>query len=531
MPNKLFLTFLTPFLLWLAWPPMPYPITAFFAFVPLLYLEFLIHADDRRRKGTRVFLFSWLAMGLFNLFTTWWIWNAHWSGVITTVLVNGAMMAVPIWGYHLLRRVLPLKQSLIGIPVFWICFETIHKDWDMSWPWLTLGNVFAKNPEWVQWYSWTGVFGGTLWIWIVNILIFAAGVMWWQNRQFLRSIPRLFAILVLLTLPAIWMSWRWYSNYEENGTPVEVVVVQPNFDAYTEKFSLPENEQVKRFLDLAKKAMTDSTRYVVGPETMLPRGFWEPGNQSPALTLIQRFASENQVTVVAGATSFRQYSDGEKTSTARPLQNGQGYYDVYNTSFQVDPKGQIMTYHKNKLVVGVERMPFESVIKPLLGEVVIDLGGASGTLGSDPTPVNFKNGSGHTVGAPICFESVFGEHLGGFVRKGADLLFVITNDDWWGDTNGKLQHLHYARLRAIENRRDIARSANTGISAFIDQRGDLIDPQSYRTQAAIRHTMHSNEEMTYYTTAGDVIGRVSWFVTAFLGLSAFVRGFLRRREG
>src|SRR5207247_2436074 len=110
----------------------------------------------------------------------------------------------------------------------------------------------------------------------------------------------------------------------------------------------------------------------------------------------------------------------------------------------------------------------------------IDLGGTSGSLGMQKERTVFKTQS--TINNPqsaifiapaICYESIYGDFLSAYIRNGAEFIAVITNDGWWGDTPGYIQHENYARLAAIEFRRDIARSANTGISCFINQKGDI----------------------------------------------------------
>jgi apolipoprotein N-acyltransferase len=120
----------------------------------------------------------------------------------------------------------------------------------------------------------------------------------------------------------------------------------------------------------------------------------------------------------------------------------------------------------------------------------------------------------------ICYESVFGSYVTQYIRKGANLIFVITNDGWWGNTPGHRQHFTFSQLRAIETRRSIARSANTGISAFIDQRGDVFQKTKYWEPAVIRQVINANNKITFYVKYGDYIARLSAFVAVFLLLIA-----------
>ena len=134
------------------------------------------------------------------------------------------------------------------------------------------------------------------------------------------------------------------------------------------------------------------------------------------------------------------------------------------------------------------------------------------------------------MGPIICYESIYGEFVSGYVNEGAGLLFIITNDGWWGNTPGYRQHFQYARLRAIENRRSIARSANTGISGFINQRGDVLKQTPYWEDAAITETLNANSSLTFYAKNGDYLGRLSAFTGILLLIYGFVKGFLKKRK-
>jgi apolipoprotein N-acyltransferase len=116
-----------------------------------------------------------------------------------------------------------------------------------------------------------------------------------------------------------------------------------------------------------------------------------------------------------------------------------------------------------------------------------------------------------------------------YIRNGADFITIITNDGWWGNTPGHRQHLAMASLRAVETRRAIARSANTGISAFINQRGDVLQATRYWEQAALRGELRLNRELTFYVRYGDYIGWAAVWLSLAGILFALVNGLLKRR--
>jgi apolipoprotein N-acyltransferase len=222
-----------------------------------------------------------------------------------------------------------------------------------------------------------------------------------------------------------------------------------------------------------------------------------------------------KLTVVIGASTYRQYGPGEKrSSTARKFTQDEGYYDSYNTALQLDSRtDSIQTYHKSRLVPGVEKMPYPAIFG-FLEKFAIDLGGMSGSLGREPAPKVFFARDTIGVAPIICYESVYGDYVAGYVKKGAGLLFIITNDGWWGNTPGHRQHLVYGRLRAIEMRRSLARSANTGISCFYNQRGDILQPTRYWEEDVISRKININHDLTFYARYGDYVAKMALIFTA-----------------
>ena len=156
----------------------------------------------------------------------------------------------------------------------------------------------------------------------------------------------------------------------------------------------------------------------------------------------------------------------------------------------------------------------------------MNMGGTTGTLGIEKFAKTFER-KGIKFASLVCYESIYGDWVASFVRNGAEVLFIITNDGWWRDTPGYRQHFQFARLRAVENRRSLARSANTGSSGFINQRGDVIQKSEYDVQLALRESINLNNELTPYSVHGDMTGRISWLATVLILILAGAR-FLRK---
>jgi apolipoprotein N-acyltransferase len=171
-------------------------------------------------------------------------------------------------------------------------------------------------------------------------------------------------------------------------------------------------------------------------------------------------------------------------------------------------------------VPGVEKMPYPKLFG-FLEYFVIDLGGSTGSLGVDSVQRAFPLAGTDPliqIGAPICYESVYGELFGKFVLNGAQIMSVITNDAWWSTSPGHRQHFELSKLRAIESRKYVLRSANTGISAFIDPLGKSSQETTYGTRTAIRETVYPNNEITFYVKHGDYLARFALAVSAVLVL-------------
>jgi len=450
-------------------------------------------------------------------------------------ILNAMFSAFIFYLFHLSKKKLFDNKKGWGILIFyWISWEYFHMNWELTWSWLNLGNVFASQYKWIQWYEYTGTLGGTVWVIAVNILVFQF-VNYLLKKDYAKPFKlAITGILVLIAVPII-ISYIIYNTYKEDENSIEIVVVQPNTDPYNAQFDHSPLVLLEKNIELAEQKITDSTRFVVFPESTLydsNQSIWEGRlDRSPLLKRLQEFIAENpQITIVIGASTHREVKTGEKKNhAARKFNNVDKYYYAYNTAFHLDTSTNIQIHHKSKLTPGVETMPSWGILKPI-EKLAINLGGTTGTLGTEKNPVIFTDFDNIKTSPIICYESVYGEFTAKTIRKGAGLIFVVTNDGWWGNTPGHKQHFLFSVLRAIETRRSVARSANTGISAFINQRGDVFQKTEYWVPAVIRQEINVNSKLTYYVKNGDYIARISAFVSALVLIISFVQGFLKKKK-
>jgi apolipoprotein N-acyltransferase len=518
--RNIFLALLSGLLLSAAWPHYGVTIFLFVAFIPLLMLESDFRNETVRNKKWKLFGYFYLCFLTWNGVTTWWIVNSTLFGALMAIVCNALFMALVWLLFTVIARRLPAIPGYIFLITFWISFEFLHYNWELTWPWLTLGNGFATKPQWIQWYEYTGVFGGSLWILVANILLFHLLKKIRADKKFSRPAISLLLISAALIFLPIILSGVKYNSFHDVGQPVNIVIVQPNVDPYHEKFSGTGAEQLARILQLASTVADSSTDYIIAPETALPDGIWENDfSNNHNIKTIQSFLSAfPHAALVTGASTYRAY-DKKETATARKFKNEEGYFDAYNSALQLSNNQKLEVYHKSKLVPGVERMPYPSIFE-FLDKYSIDMGGMSGSLGTQNDRNVFVHDN-NKVAPVICYESIFGDFLSGYMRNGAEMIFIITNDGWWGNTPGYKQHAAYARIAAIEFRKSIARSANTGISCVLNQRGDILQPTQWWVEDVFPATIFKNDVKTFYAKHGDYIGWMGAGVTLLLLLWIF----------
>lgn len=523
--KNIYLAIISGLLLSFGWPTWGFPLLLFFGFVPLLLAERKIRLSETKRKGWKVFLLSYITFLLWNLIKTNWLWFSSEFGAVFAIVVNSLLMAIVFLLYHHFAKRTTFFIASVFLTSLWISFEKFHLNWDFSWPWLNLGNGFSEFYTWIQWYSYTGTFGGTLWVWLVNFGVLKSILLYqtYQNKNVLyRGILKngLYILIPLL------ISLVMYATYEEEGKTVTAVVLQPNIDPYSEKYNTSNSEIADLLFQLAEKEINSTTNFVIAPETVFADN--ERINFIDDIEItrkMRRFVDKHpQVNFLTGVSLLKVFTDKEQATLQTNIADNGVFYNTYNSAMMVSQKEEIDLYHKSKLVVGVESTPYVGIIKPLLGDIMLDLGGTVAMKTTQDYRSVFADVNAQFRAAPIiCYESVYGEYVTAYVRNEANFLTIITNDAWWGETQGHKQHLSYARLRAIENRRSIARSANTGISAFINQRGDIVDSLPYNTQGALSGEIYINEKVTFYTQYGDIIYRIALFVLIGVILIAFTR--------
>ncbi|MFC1876820.1 apolipoprotein N-acyltransferase [Thermodesulfobacteriota bacterium] len=515
----LFLALLSGLLLGMPWSDSDLFLLVFLAWVPLLVLE-----EDLRHHPNHytVFNYAFVSFLLWNILGTWWITQVQFVGAILIILANALLQALVFWLASRIRTI--LRVSLLFPFLFiWMGYEHLHLSWDLAWPWLNLGNALATAPKLIQWFEYTGVRGGTLWIILTNLALLRLYYLYREKGS--GSIVLSGAgILMLLLIPMVG-SYLLLQKIEDQGETVNIALIQPNLDPYTEKFD-PQNyaQHVAEFFRTADALVDGDTQYLFGPETLILEQIDE---KDPSASICYRdllaFREKYpKLNILLGVHSYQKLDNEGLPPGSRFNREKNFYYEPFNTALFL-PAGAASApqfYHKTKLVPLFERMPFVKYLG-FLGKYSLELGGYTGTYSPRQESNIFVSPDASITILPIvCFESIFGPYCSRNLPEEKGFICMITNDGWWKNTPGYQHHFNFSPVRAIENRRDFVRVANTGISAIINAKGRVVARTLWWEKTTLKGEIHLRRGQTFFARHGDYLGRLSVVLSGFLAIFA-----------
>ncbi|MGD9302160.1 MAG: apolipoprotein N-acyltransferase, partial [Desulfobacterales bacterium] len=516
------------FLLGLPWSVSALHSVIFIAWLPLLQVE----ANVRPHPNPyTVFNYALISFLTWNVMATWWVAQAQLVGAILIILANSLLQALVFWLASRIRTVLkiPLMFPFLFI---WMGYEHFHLFWDLAWPWLNLGNALATAPKLIQWYEFTGVRGGTLWILLTNFAAFKLCHTYRKNGP--GSIAPVGATILLLVLIPIFGSYLVFQNFKEDGPTVTVALIQPNLDPYTEKFD-PDNyaHHMQEFFKTAEAVVDNQTQYLFGPETLIVPQIDE---DNPAASIYYRDLLEfrkkyPRLNILLGVHSYQKLKRQNVPPGSRFNREKNFYYEAFNTALFLPsgPAPEPQFYHKTKLVPMFERMPFLQYLR-FLGPYSLELGGYTGTYSNRQGSSTFVLPDASITIVPIvCYESIFGPYCSRNLPQDKGFICMITNDGWWKNTPGYQHHFNFSPVRAIESRRDFVRVANTGISALINARGMVTAKTAWWEKTTLRGQIHLRGGQTFFARHGDFLGRIALIGGGFLVLYGGTRRLKKPR--
>jgi len=533
--KKLLVGLLSGLLLALSFPPYPFFLFAFIGLVPLLY----VFNSVRRR-----WLLVYLVFFIYHYATNWWIssWQKDTDPYLfvsgfAVAIVHPFFFMIPFALLYLIQKKLPRRIALSLFPFFWLAFEWFHSLGDLAYPWLTLGHTQAYNHYWIQ----IADIGG---VWLLSFLIVLSNVLFLFFIEDLQATPLkafkkivlnkfLFAFGLVLFLPNVYGFFRTKDfEYEKLITRHEVVkvgVIQPNINPWRKWDTSPE-KQIQTHLkiqDSLRKSIPDIDLFVWSETaiTLLSLNV----NAFHDFSEFHRFLDKNTA-LLTGFADFYFLQPDEKPSFATKYYLGDSTrpYNTYNSILLLNPDHSYQIYHKIRLTPFGEQIPYGEILGFARSFLEWNVGISSWSKGKEQKNLQVKTQKKSFHLAPIiCIESIYPDYCREFVRRGASLMVIITNDGWYDYTFGPLQHYLIATFRAIENRRFVVRCANTGISGFISPNGGSLvrAPQYQQTGIAGDIPLLSNQ--TIYSLYGDWIVYLAVAIT----LMSIVFTFSLRSKG
>ncbi len=497
-----------------SFPPFPFP----FTILMLIALVPYFIVVERRGKLLEINSATYLTAFVFGLITIYWVgsWQKESdpflmiSGALL-LFVNPVFFLIPSTLLYFSRKIFPAWVTLFLFPLFWVSYEYVYMLTDLSFPWLTLGNGLPHFTSFIQAADIVGTLGLSLIVVFINVLLYKGLSFYPLKRKY--SFLHFGLGITLILIMIIYGAYR-LNTFKISNKTVRVGLIQPNLDPW-EKWSGGSVDQLTHsYLEMSRKAVKEGAELVVWPETALPV-FLMSGLYRNAQDSIFDFTRENGVYILSGMPDIRYDEKGPGLpADSKYNPNGNFYYRTYNAIFLFSPyTREIQRYGKMKLVPFGERVPFVDTF-PFLGDLIKWGVGITGwNVGKDTlvftVPLKIKNETGSQdtlkLNGLVCYESIYPDFVASFVKKGAQLITVVTNDSWYGNSSGPYQHKEMSVLRAVENRRSVLRAANGGISCYINPLGITKIQSKMFTKDIIVEDVPVETGETFYTKTHSLI--------------------------
>lgn len=520
----------------LAFPPIPTGVTAFVALVPFLALV------DDLPDWRAVFRWSYLTFLIANAGTIWWV-SGWWgddpwlkvAGVLVN-LIHPVLFTIPAIAYASLRRRMGPGFSIIVFPVLWTAWEWLMHLPELSFPWLLLANTQTYDIASIQFITITGAFGITLWVATVNALVFHLQRRWRQGqwtprgRRFVFTVAALVLLLVLPRVHGTVLLDGVEANEAVVGS-VRVAVLQPDVDPY-DKWGEGETPmgKLRGLVALYDSLAAFRPDVAILPETAIPFRILQ-ASYYEEYAWLRRHVDSVGVPLLGGFPHTVFYDDpATAPASARRIPDSHLRYHDFNAALLLQPRDPApQIYHKSRLTPLSERIPYLDALPFMQDALTWGVGISNWGLGDDTTVFTLRTSGGEVpMWTMICYETLYPSFVAGFAERGAQLFGVITNDGWFGNSSGPYQLQRYTVLRAIENRRAVARCANNGISCFIDPYGRVTDETGLYTRTGIIRDVPLRSDRTFYTRHGDWLPFGLSVMTGFFFLFTIVSAYYKK---
>ena len=498
------------------WPSVHLEPLAWVALVPLL-----LSLENEERFGP-FFRKSLTAMLLFCLISLWWVCLATFVGGVLTVLMQSLFSTVPLVAFYHFKKRAGFRVALLALPFVWTGWEWAYMQQDLSLGWLTFGNSQANLLWMVQYADLTGVWGISFWLLVFNVL----ALLLVRGKETVRMKAGIAALMIIMIAAPLLYAWQVFRNtaLDTTSSEVRVTLVQPNIDPHEKWAGLSPEETLVKLYSLTNEAVSeDHPELVIWPETAIPF-FIRSAEYKPYMNSLWHKLERWNTNLLTGVAHEEPVAP--KSSNGEALAASGVAYADYNASMLLRPtSNDVQMYRKMRLVPFGERVPYLEYF-PWLEKLSFSMSGISSwQKGREATVMRFtsRNGLAVRMANIICYESIFPGLVSKFVREGAQFLTLVTNDGWYGTSYGPWQHAAIGRLRCIENRRAMARCANTGVTLFYDARGRNYAEIPWWQPSVLTANVPLENGLTFYTAHPDVVPQACLVIAGVLALVVVVR--------
>ena len=507
-----------------SFPPSPLFFLSFIALIPLFFVW-----KERKTLASINRVTYYFGLG-FTIVTLYWVgsWTKDADPFLmlsgtALIFFNPLLFLIPSTLFHYARKNFKIETAFMLLPFFWVFYEYIYSLTDLRFPWIVLGHGLAMFRSFIQIADTIGSIGLSFLVVAINSAIFFA-----IEKPKKEKIKFAVIGLLLFIMPLIY-GFVKISNYDKGEKSVRVGLIQPDLNPWKKWEAGNLEEQIKLYTDLSNKAIEDSARVIIWPETGLPVYF-----RSRAYNLqrnaLHKFIINNDISLLTGMPDRFIYSKEDAPEDAKKVPQRDIYYTSYNSLWGMIPESEnIQAYQKMLLVPFGEFTPFAGSLPFLREFIQWGVGIGNWNIGQNVTVMNFpkRMGSGFEndikVGGVICIESIFQEFVTRFVNEDADFIAVVTNDSWYGNSSGPRQHKYIGVLRAVENNRSVVRCANGGISCIISPVGEIEKETEMFTRDVLVGDVTIKSEKTFFTRNPNLLPYLSVIITLLNILFLFIK--------
>lgn len=525
--TRIYLSLASGLLLTLSFPPMPMFFLAFISFVPILFLL----------DNTKKFYFwnTYLTFFIYQVGSLWWISSFQektdpflmMSGFVLDIF-HPIYFMVPIIFWLVIRIRLPRRLALYTFPFIWASYEWARELSELSFPWLSVGYTQVYNTNWVQIADIFGVFGTSFFIVLANVIIYDIIYNYRNDKtKFGDNKYQISLLFIVVVLPIIYSNIQIakydYEKLINTNETINIGLVQPNIDPW-DKWSAGPLDQLNTLMEYTDNLIdsVDNLDLVIWPETSilyLSNQF----NTEHNFSLLKSWVDTNNIALLTGFVDIVIYDKDEAPSITKQMhyQGSDVKFDNFNSALLLDKNGYEI-YHKMKLTPFGERVPHVEVFTFLTEFINWGVGISFWGKGTEQKNLAIQ-GTKVNLAPVICIESIYPSFVRKFSYMDANLMTVITNDAWYDYTPGPEQHALISAFRAIENKKFLARAANSGVTCFISPTGTIMHRAEQYKQSSIALTLPIVDGVTPYVLFGNWLIYLAILVSLFFFFYAIIK--------